>query len=266
MPSAAEHSSSNIHKHLFIGPSATGKTTSLLSLVKAGKHLRIWDFDNLLDPLIAKCRIECPDRLSHIQYMPFRDKFRATASGPVVDDQPIAYINSLRALNEWEDGTIPADWGPDYVAVIDSHTLQSRAAELWARGMQGAAGLPIGVSAKGVEPRNIIYTAQQSILQYVSMLTSDSFRTNVIFICHVKYLDHDGYTKGFPLSVGTAISPELPAYFPSVTLATKKGDLRTLRTRSTNLFDLKNPRSFEKGFSDELDMETGWAEMFSNQN
>ncbi len=195
--------------------------------------------------------------------MPFRDKFRATASGPVVDGQPQAYIDSLRALNEWEDGTSPASWGKDYVAVIDSHTLQARAAELWARGMQGAAGLPIGVSAKGVEPRNIIYTAQQSILQYVSMLTSDSFRTNVIFICHVKYLTEDGMTKGFPLSVGTAISSELPTYFPSVTLAIKKGETRTLRTRSTALFDLKNPRAFEKGFADELDMETGWGELFS---
>lgn len=262
MPSAIYHEGSIIQKHLYIGDSGTGKTTSLLSLVKAGKHLRIWDFDNLLDGLIAKCKEECPERLDQIEYIPFRDKFRATASGPIVDGQPQAYINSLRALNEWEDGTNPSKWGPDYVAVIDSHTLQARAAELWARGMQGAAGLPIGVHAKGVEPRNIIYTAQQSILQYVSMLTSDSFRTNVIFICHVKYLEHDGMTKGFPLSTGTAISTELCSYFPSVTLATKKGAERIIRTRSTNLFDLKNPKSFSKAFADELPMETGWATLF----
>jgi hypothetical protein len=35
-----------------------------------------------------------------------------------------------------------------------------------------------------------------------------------------------------------------------------------IRTRSTQMIDLKNPRSFDRQFADELPMDTGLAQYF----
>jgi hypothetical protein len=98
---------------LYIGDSGTGKTTSLISLVKAGYILRIFDFDNLLDPLLMVCRRDCPEHLDNIEFMSFRDKMKMTEQGPIVDGMPRAYTNFLKALFKWEDGTNPStEWTP----------------------------------------------------------------------------------------------------------------------------------------------------------
>lgn len=264
MPKASTHSSATLRKLLYIGDSGTGKTTSLLPLVKAGYSLRIFDFDNLLDPLITLARRDCPELLDQIEFMSFRDRMKATPMGPIIEGQPTAFVDSTRALDKWEDGTKPAEWGPKTIAVIDSHTTQARAAYFWARGMQGASGLPEGVSAKGVEPRAIFFTAQQAVMNTIALLTSPQFATNVIVIAHIKYLEQGGMTKGFPLSVGTAISPEIPTYFPAVALATKSaGGRRVIRTRSTNMIDLKDPKTFDPAYADELPMDTGLTQVFA---
>jgi hypothetical protein len=195
--------------------------------------------------------------------MSFRDRIKATPLGPIIDGQPKAFIESLQAFDKWEDGSDPSKWGPRHIAVVDSHTTQARAAYFWARGMQGAAGLPEGISSKGIEPRAIFFTAQQAVMNTIALLTGEQFNTNVIVIAHVKYLEHSGNTKGFPLSVGTAISPEIPTYFPSVALATKSASgNRVIRTRSTLMIDLKDPKTFDPTYADELPMDTGLAEIF----
>jgi hypothetical protein len=262
MPRASEHQSSSIVKLLYIGDSSTGKTTSLASLVRAGFKLRIYDYDNLLSPLIALTKQEAADKLDNIEFMSFRDKIKATPSGPVCDGLPTAFVGGLRALDQWEDGSKPAEWGSETIVVIDSLTTMSRAAYFWSRGMAGAAGIAEGVATRGFDPRNAFFTAQQAVMNVVALLTSASFNANVIVIAHIKYLEHDGAVKGFPVSVGTAIAPEIPTYFPAIALATKSGERRIIRTRSTNLIDLKNPRSFEKDWENELPMEDGLAKYF----
>lgn len=266
MPRASDHQSSSITKLLYIGDSGTGKTTSLWSLVAAGYRLRILDFDNLLDSLVAKVRRECPDKLDNIEFMSFRDKMKATPLGPVVDGQPAAFVNALRALDKWEDGSKPADWGPETICVVDSGTTCARSAYWWGKGMQGAASFAEGVAMKGYDPRQAFFTAQQAYMNLISLLTSPSFNTNVIWISHVKYLEQDGATKGFPVAIGSAISPEIPSYFASVALATKTNGStpkRMIRTQSTNMIDLKNPKSFDT--VPELPMETGLADFFKAQ-
>jgi hypothetical protein len=262
MPKASDHQGASIKKTLYLGDSGTGKTTSLLALVKAGYTLRIFDFDNLLDPLITSCRRECPEHLDSIEFMSFRDKMKMTEFGPIVDGTPKAFTNFLKTLFKWEDDSNPAEWGPKHVAIVDSLTTMSRAAYFWARGLQGASGLPEGMSAKGVDGRAIFFTAQQAIMNCLAHLTGADFNTNLIVIAHLKYLEHDGVTKGFPLSTGAAISPEIPTYFPLVSLATKKGETRIIRTRSTNMIDLKDPKAFDPAYVSELPMATGLAEIF----
>ena len=66
MPSLANHQSNQFTKLLLIGDAKSGKTGSLVSLVKAGYKLRILDFDNLLDILKFKVMEECPDKLDNV--------------------------------------------------------------------------------------------------------------------------------------------------------------------------------------------------------
>src|SRR5580765_3159868 len=121
MPSATAHSASKLVKALFLGDYATGKTTALWSLVEAGYKLRVYDFDNLLASLVAKIKRDCPDKLDSLEYMPFRDHFKSTPNGPICA-RPQAYTDFLKALDEWEDGSTPEEWGPEHVVVIDSGT------------------------------------------------------------------------------------------------------------------------------------------------
>jgi hypothetical protein len=261
MPKASEHSSSSIQKLLYIGDSGTGKTTSLFSLLQAGYKLRIYDFDNLLSPLISITRGKAPELLDNIEFMSFRDEMATTSQGPIVPS-PKAFTDGLKAFDKWEDGSKPKEWGQDCIAVIDSFTTLSRAAYFWGRGMQGGNTFAEGVPVKHFEPRTAFFTAQQAVMNVVALLTSDSFRCNVIVIAHIKYYEQDGATKGFPVTVGTAIGPEVPTYFPTIALATKNNNRRIIRTRSTNMIDLKNPRSFDKDFAEELPMDTGLAQYF----
>jgi len=173
---------------------------------------------------------------------------------------PTAYIGSMKAIDRWEDGSVPAEWGAKHILVIDSFTTMARAAYWWAKGLMGAATFAEGVPMKGVRPEQFYHTAQQALMNTIAYVTAESFATNVIVVAHVKYIERDGITKGFPVAVGNAISPEIPSYFPSVALATKSGGKRTIRTRSTNMIDLKNPRSFD--MAEEFDMEDGLARFF----
>ena len=61
MPSLARHQSNSLTKLLLVGDAKSGKTGSLVSLVKAGYKLRILDFDNLLDVLKYMIIRECPE-------------------------------------------------------------------------------------------------------------------------------------------------------------------------------------------------------------
>jgi len=262
MPKATDYEASAVKKLLYIGDSGGGKTTSLFGLLKAGYKLRIYDYDQLLAPLVTYTKMQDAKLLERIEFMSFRDKMRSTDAGPIIDGIPKAFIDSLKAFDKWEDGTSPATWGPEYIAVVDSHTTQARAALFWARGLQGAAGIPEGVVTKGVEPRAIFFTAQKAVMNVIANLTSQSFHTNVIVIAHVKYMEFDGMTKGYPLSIGTAISPEIPTYFPAVALATRAGGNRVIRTRSTNMIDLKDPKTFDPGYATEFPMDIGLAEIF----
>lgn len=266
MPKASEHVARSIHKRLLLGDSGTGKTTALAALTKAGFQLRIWDYDNLLDPLFLKVKWDCPDKLDTIEYMSFRDRLKSTVNGPIIDGLPKAFVAGLSAFYKWEDGSVPYEWGSNHIVVIDSFTTMCRAAYFWARGLAGAGGIPEGVSTKGVDTRNVYHTAQQAIMNVISMLTADDFRANVLVIAHVKYLEHDGQSKGYPLAVGTAISPEIPSWFSSVTLATTSGTgdniRRVLRTRSTNMINLKDPKAFDPSFATELPMEDGLVTLF----
>src|SRR3974390_3368310 len=255
MPTLADHKSKSVTKLIYIGDSKSGKTGSLDSLVKAGYKLRILDMDNLLDVLKYYVMKECPRNAKNVEYLTYRDKRRASPSGPVLDGKPVAYINALRALDNWPNLGPPAEWGSDCILVIDSLSRLCDSAFDFHEAITVAQG-------GKYDGRMVYFSAQKSVEDVLANLSAESFNTNIIVICHIMYIDQpDGTVKGYPQSVGKALSPKIPSYFPSAILATNKGGKRVIKTTSTPLLDLANPAPF--AMADTLPLESGLADFFA---
>jgi hypothetical protein len=269
MPSLSSHQSSSISKILLEGDSSTGKTTSLASLVADGFKLRIRDWDNGLEGLIQEIKRRCPEKLDNVQFVTLRDKHTATDLGPMVFS-PDAFVRGVKLADKWEDGSTPSEWGPDYIWVDDSLTHLSKAAYNWAKLMTGNIAHIDGVpmAKKEGDPRNIFFTAQQAVLNQMAALTSSSFNTNLIVISHIKYSERpDGTTKGFPLSVGTAIGPEILTYFNNHVLGFEATTMqggntrRIIRSKSSFMLDLKTSLPVQA----ELDAFDGLSKFFQRK-
>ncbi len=253
MPSLKGANIAPVTKLLLIGDSGTGKTGALASLVEAGYRVRILDLDNKVEhgilPQVLKAR--CPDKIPSVDFEPLRDKYKSSALGYIADGVPQAYTKALALLDKWSDGTIPKDWGPQTILVLDSLTFFADAAFNWAKSMNPSAK----------DPRQWYGTAQDGVEHTLAVLTAASFNTNVIVISHVSWQSRpDGTMKGFPSSVGQALGPTIPAYFDNMALCQTMGGKRTIQTAPTALVDLKNPASFR--MSPTLPIETGLADFF----
>lgn len=267
MGKLTEHQGTKYVKGLLLGNPGTGKTGGLTSLVRAGYKLRIWDFDNLLVPLIKYVQKDCPDKIDNVRYQAFTDKLKgpdqvATMQGKnlyipsPVDGIPQAYPKALRQLNKWVDGTedlgIPAQWGADTFVIIDTLTTMARAAYRYCD----------AINPMAADKRNIFFGAQQLVMNMLNLLASDSFNTNVLVLAHLDYDTENDLTKGFPKSIGSAIKGEIAAGFNCVLLFEAQGSgpnmKRIIRTNSTGIVDLKNPVSFK--IPDTLPIETGLAD------
>lgn len=240
---------------LYAGASSTGKTGSLISLLRKGYKLRVIDMDNGLDYLINKIKDEDASLLNNLDVVSARDKYKATTAGVRVEGVPTAYVNAMKFLNKWDDDTIPANWGTEYILVIDSLTALSRAAFLWAQGQNPTAK----------DPRQWYAAAQETIKSVLDMLTSKDFKANVIVISHVQLIEiHDGSVREYVTSVGKALGPEIPKFFNNLVLAEKSGQganvKRTIRTVPTSTMDLKV--AVPKGLEAALDLNTGLATLF----
>lgn len=264
MPSLADHQSNTTTKLLLIGDAKSGKTGSLVSLVRAGYKLRILDLDNLLDVLKYMILKECPDKIANVEFVTLRDKRKAGPTGPMIVGQPSAFSKTLKMVDQWkykndEDGEIdlgrPDEWGSDTILVLDSLSRLCDAAYDYYE-----ATAPRGKTGE-YDGRAVYGSAQDGVESLLAHLTSRNFACNVIVIAHIQYMDQpDGTTKGFPQGVGQKLSPKIPQYFPSVILYTNKGGKRTIQTNSTPLIDLANPKPFEMQPSYPID--TGLAAFF----
>lgn len=264
MPSLSKHQSNDYTKLLIEGDSGSGKTGALTSLVAAGYKLRILDFDNGLDTLKQFVLKECPDKIDNIEFRTIIDKRKSSAAGPIIDGMPKAFIEATKMLDHWKykdesgelvDFGVPSEWGPDTILVIDSLTRMSDAAFDWR--------LSLVVNTGKYDMRAVYGDAQDAIEATLALFQSDNFKTNVIVISHIRYMERvDGLTKGYPKSVGSALSPNIPTYFNSVAqFETSAGGKRTLKTTATALLDLKNPAPFK--MEKEYPIATGLADFFA---
>lgn len=263
MTSLANHQSNDFVKLLLLGDAKSGKTGSLVSLVKAGYKLRILDFDNLLDILKNMILKECPDKIDNVEFRTLRDKRKASPLGPIIDGAPRAFSDGLKMLDNWkykgDDGEIdlgkPSEWGPECILVLDSLSRFCDAAYDYFEPLT-----PTGKSGDK-DARAVYGNAQDGVESVLGMLTSSSFATNVIVVCHGLYMElPDKTTKIFPQGVGQKLSPKIPQYFPTYIRYKNAGGKRTIQTTSDAMIDLAsaNPDKIEKTYS----VETGLAEIF----
>lgn len=248
MPSLDQHQSNDFTKMLLMGDSGSGKTGALASLVEAGYRLNILDFDNGLDVLKQFVGKEHQAKLRNVNFRTLRDRRKATGTGfDVVKAE--AFPAAIKMLDRWKykepDGTEvdlgnPADWGPDTILVIDSLTMMAKAAFEWREPLTPGF-------AKGKYDKRAVYgDAQGAIEDVLAGITAEAFRSNVIVISHVRYMETEGgLIKGHPTAVGAALGTVIPRYFNSVALAQTVGGKRTIQTQATDMIDLKNPRPFE---------------------
>jgi len=256
MPKLSDHQSKDFTKVLLMGDAKSGKTGSLVSLVKAGYKLRILDLDNLLDILKGMILKECPDKIDNVEYVTLRDKYKSNASGMVVDGKPKAFVEACKMLDEWKYDDVNLgktnEWGSDCILVIDSLSRLCDAAYDFKHALAMGTGKFDGRAVYG--------DAQDAVESVIAGISSDNFRTNVIVIAHIVYLDLEGSVKGYPQGVGQKLSPKIAQYFPSVVRYQNKAGKRTIQTNSTPLIDLANPKPFE--IAPEYSIDTGLAEIF----
>ena len=266
MPSLSAHQSNSFTKLLLLGDAKSGKTGSLVSLVKTGYRLRILDLDNLLDILKYKIIEECPDKLDAVEFRSVRDKYKPGPGGTMIDGKPKAWTDSLKLLNQWKytdeasgeeiDYGSPAEWGADTILVIDSLSRWCDAAYDFHEAI-----IPRGKSGD-YDGRAVYGNAQDDVEKQIAMLMSNTIRTNVIVIAHGTYMDlPDGTKKIFPQGVGQKLSPKIPQYFPNYVRYKNKSGKRTIQLESDAMIDLANTRP--NALNKELPIETGLADFFA---
>ncbi len=244
MPSLSEHQSNSFTKILFLGDSKSGKTTALWSLVRAGYKLRILDFDNLLDSLKEKLLVECPKQLDSVEFRTLRDDYKAGPTGMVLDGAAKAFVAAIKMLDNWKYDEVdlgkPKEWGPDCILVVDSLSRLCDAA------YDFHASIAKGGKSGEVDGRAIYGQAQDAVEMVLSNLTSKTFQTNVIVICHGQYMElPDKTSKIFPQGVGQKLSPKIPQYFPVYIRLKNVGGKRTLQLESDVMIDLAMPAKVE---------------------
>jgi hypothetical protein len=215
------------------------------------------DLDNNADSLIQLCRHHDTKLLDQLDIISVRDKFRASQmNGLEVAGQPKAWVDALKYLNKWDDGTSLLEWDNKTIFVLDTLTSAGRAAFHWARGMNPSSK----------DPRQWYAAAQDSLKTMLELLTSPEFACHILVISHIDLIERDdGTTKGYASSLGKALGPQIAKVFPTLIMAETKGSgtnvRRTIVTKPTMLVDLKNPLSFKLEAS--YPLETGLASIFA---
>lgn len=253
MTRLSEHQTDSFAKLFVVGDSGSGKTGALLSLVKAGYHLRVLDFDNGIGTLKSFIEHECPERIDQVDVEPIRDIYKMGPMGPVIKGGAKAFTKTVGLLDQWSDKTIPAEWGPEHVLVFDSLTHFARPAHAFAKALQ----------PDWKDGRLHVGLAQDLIMNILSTAFADNFHTNVIVNCHI---DHrEGAGKDYVASIGKALGPKLPSIVNTMVRVESSGMgknvKREIKTLPTGLLDLKNTAPFKLEAS--YPLETGLAEIFA---
>lgn len=284
MPSLRNHQSVQFTKMLLIGDSGTGKTGSLVSLVKAGYKIRILDLDNGLDILRNLVLEQCPEFIDNVHFITVTDKFKQVG-GKAVPVNSDAWPRAVKYLDNWSNfGEVkkvvgpdgkpanqqikaddpdhfnfgkPESWGEDTILVLDSFTFMCNAAMRYILKLNGRPAGPVYESDWN--------EAQQLVENLLAMLYDVSMRTNIIVCAHIAVrTEKDGTVTAYPTALGKALGPKVGRYFNAMLEVRRSGSgntvRRTIHTVPAGLLELKNPNPLKVKPS--YDISVGLAEYF----
>jgi hypothetical protein len=260
MPNLADHVGSTVTKLILVGDPGSGKTGALASLAGAGKNLRILDLDNGIDIIANMLRDPKspygPEALGRVKYETVTDPLKMLPSGRLVPSKATVWERAIKLLENWPGCGPIAEWGPEDVLVIDSLTMISRAAFNWVLSLNARLG-------KRPEQSDY-YTAQQLIESMLEMVTTESVKCNVVVIAHIKMIEVNNVPKGFPKTIGKALSPDVGANFNSILYVQKSGSgssvKRKIYTNPVGPIELKNSNPYR--VKADYPLETGLADYF----
>lgn len=266
MPSLSDHQSAKTTKMLLLGDSGAGKTGSLASLAGAGYNLRILDLDNGLDVLANLLKDTNSkygkEALGRVSYETLTDPMR-NVNGKLIPRSATVWQRAAKLLDNWKTETTDfgpiSTWGSQDVLVIDSLSLLSTA----------ALNFVLSMNARlGQQPhQSDWYGGQQLIESLLQMLYDEGVKCNVIITAHVAYIGEDnGPVKGYPNTLGKALSPKVGRYFNSTLMARTSGSganqKREILTTTSNIVELKNTAPTK--VKDRYPLDTGLADYFAD--
>lgn len=265
MTSIRDHQSAQTTKMLIIGDNGSGKTGALCSLAAAGYNVRVIDLDNGLDlvkNLLMSSDSPYPsDTANRFEFETITDQMK-NINGRLVPRSTTVWNRAVGLLNNWK--TESADfgpittWGPKDVLVIDSLTHLAN----------GALNFILSMNARlGQQAHQSDWWGGQQLLEsMLQMLYDKGVGCNVIINCHIVYIERDNQPeKGYPASLGKALSPKIGSYFNNVIMAKTTGSgastKHKLLTQGTALVELKNTAPLR--LRPDYPIETGLAEIFA---
>ena len=250
------HTESSVSKILMIGNNGSGKTGSLVSLIKAGYKIRLLDFDNGAEIIKQLVRAECPDKAANVDIETHTDSYKEVA-GKLQPAMPLTgFSGGMKVLTDWPGLGKPSTWGPDTVLVLDSLT------------MMGRFIMNHTLSLNGFRPAQIQDWGMAMDLQenVMAMLYGKAIKCHVIVMAHITYVQPEGEVQQFayPSALGSKLPPKIGSYFNSTLFVGNEGSgaakRKTIFTKSKGLVECKTPAP---GIvKDSYPLETGLASYF----
>lgn len=257
MATLSTHTRSAPIKMLLIGDSGSGKTGALASLA-ADYNLRILDYDDGLE-ILAQLLANSPSA-GKVKYQTLTDKFKMAGNSLVPDGLPQTWPRTLKLLTNWqaENETLGpvSSWTKKEILVLDSLTLLCKAVFRY-----------VDVVNHFKDPRQTYGEAMRLIETLLGMLYSTEIKCNIIVTSHITFIETDsGFNRGYPSSIGKALSPTIPRYFNTVleakTVGTGASAKHKILTMPDGMIELKNPMA-PGALPPELPLETGLRDFFA---
>lgn len=191
------------------------------------------------------------------------------------------------ALADWKDEKLginygPVEsWEPNTILDIDSFTTIARQAYYFNQEFNGR----LGAAEEGFTHQKDVGGAQSQLRRLLEFLFNPSIRCNVILNCHIRGIDDSrGYNqtpeqrrmenpealievKGFPQSVGIALSKNIPIYFNDTFVVEQRGSgtntNRVIYTVPTSINGITISAKSSAFLKREYDQRSGLAEIFA---
>lgn len=275
MPTFENYKATQLIRAIYLGDTGAGKTGSLCSLAAAGYNVRVLDLDKGVDIIsgYVNSGLSIYNRAreglwtdeqaktihKRLSYVTITEKITIKGGTPIPKGDAWQRISAQ--LDKWIDGELNlgniGTWGEQDILVIDGLSRLAQAA----LNFQLALG---GRLLSGPEQGDW-YKAQGLTERLLQMLTSEEIKCHVIVCCHIAFIDNDmGLTKGYPQTIGKALSPKVGQSFNHALLAksTGQGTLakRVIVTNTAGMVELKNTSPLL--VKAEYPLETGLAEYF----